>query len=79
MGNGNPAGRDYLKAFREIRQVPDRKNIRFYFIKNPPEVMTPKLVKDMTDSDLLEIHYFLIEYDDRDNDELEEGSYINLF
>ena len=41
--------------------------------------MTPKLVKDMTDSDWLEIHYFLIEYDDRDNDELEEWSYINLF
>lgn len=41
--------------------------------------MTPKLVKDMTDSDLLEIHYFLIEYDDRDNDELEEGPYINRF
>lgn len=41
--------------------------------------MTPKLVKDMTDSDLLEIHYFLIEDDDRDNDELEEGYYINRF
>lgn len=41
--------------------------------------MTPKLVKNMTDSDLLEIHYFLIEDDDRDNDELEEGPYINRF
>ena len=51
----------------------------FYFIKNPPEGMTPKLVKNMTDSDLLEIHYFLIEDDDRDNDELKEGFYINLF
>ena len=79
MRNWNPAGRDYLKALREIRQVPDRKNILFYFIKIPPEGMTPKLVKDMTDSDLLEIHYFLIEDDDRDNDELEEGPYINRF
>ena len=79
MGNGNPAGRDYLKAFREIRQLPDRKNILFYFIKNPPEGMTPKLVKDMTDSDLLDMHYFLIEDDELDEDELEEGFYIDLF
>ena len=55
MGNWNPAERDYLKAFREIRRVPDRKNILFYFIKNPPEGMTHNLVKDMTDSDLLDI------------------------
>ena len=41
--------------------------------------MTHKLVKDMTDSDWLDIHYFLIEDDDRNNDELEEGPYINLF
>ena len=78
MGNGNPAGRDYLKAFREIRQVPDRKNIRFYFIKNPPEGMTPKLVKDMTDSELLDMHYFLTEDDDLDDDGWEEGFYIDL-
>lgn len=78
MGNGNPAGRDYLKAFREIRQVPDRKNILFYFIKNPPEGMTPKLVKDMTDSDLLDMHYFMIEDDDLDDDEWEKGFYIDL-
>ena len=79
MGNGNPAGRDYLKAFREIRQVPDRKNSLFYFIKNPPEGMTPKLVKDMTDSDLLDMHYFLTEDDDLDDDGWEEGFYIDLF
>ena len=42
--------------------------LRQKYIKNPPEGMTPKLVKNMTDSDLLEIHYFLIEDDDRDND-----------
>ena len=79
MGNGNPAGRDYLKAFREIRQLPDRKNILFYFIKNPPEGMTPKLVRNMTDSDLLDMHYFLTEDDDLDDDGWEEGFYIDLF
>ena len=79
MGNGNPAGRDYLKAFREIRQVPDRKNILFYFIKNPPEGMTPKLVRSITDSDLLDMHYFLTEDDDLGDDEFEEGFYIEFF
>ena len=29
--------------------------------------MTPKLVKDMTDSDLLDMHYFLTEDDDLDD------------
>ena len=79
MGNWNPAGRDYLKALREIRQVPDRKNMLFYFIKNPPEGMTPKLVRNMTDSDLLDMHYFLTEDDDLDDDGWEEGFYIDLF
>ena len=79
MGNGNPAGRDYLKAFREIRQVPDRKNSLFYFIKNPPEGMTPKLVRNMTDSEVWDMHYFLTEDDDLDDDGWEEGFYIDLF
>ena len=48
-------------------------------IKNPPEGMTPKLVRGMTDSDLLDMHYFLIEDNDLDDDELEEGFYIDLF
>ncbi len=41
--------------------------------------MTPTLVKNMTDSDLLDMHYFLIEDDDLDDDEFEEGFYIDLF
>lgn len=35
--------------------------------------MTAKLVRNMTDSDLLDMHYFLTEDDDLDNDEFEEG------
>ena len=53
--------------------------LRQKYIKNPPEGMTPKLVKDMTDSDLLDMHYFLTEDDDFDDDEFEDGFYIDLF
>lgn len=55
------------KQLEELRQK---------YIINPPEGMTPKLVKGMTDSDLLDMHYFLIEDDDLDDDEFEEGFYI---
>ena len=48
-------------------------------VKNPPEGMTPKLVRNMTDSDLLDMHYFLTEDDDLEDDEFEEGFYIDLF
>ena len=51
--------------------------LRQKYIKNPPEGMTPKLVKDMTDSDLLDMHYFMIEDDDLDDDEWEKGFYID--
>ncbi|MFQ6865636.1 hypothetical protein [Blautia sp.] len=50
--------------------------LRQKYIKNPPEGMTSKLVRDMTDSDLLDMHYFLTEDDDLDGDEFEEGFYI---
>ena len=50
--------------------------LREQYIKNPPEGMTPELVRDMTDSDLLDMHYFMIEDDDLDDDEFEEGFYI---
>ena len=33
----------------------------------------------MSDSDLLDLHEFLTEDDDLDNDEFEEGFYIDLF
>lgn len=54
------------KLIEELRQT---------YIKNPPEGMTAKLVRNMTDSDLLDMHYFLIEDDDLDDDEFEEGFY----
>ena len=58
------------KSLEELRQK---------YINNPPEGMTPALVKNMTDSDLLDMHYFLTEEDDFDDDEFEEGFYIDLF
>lgn len=52
--------------------------LRQKYIQKPPEGMTAKLVKNMTDSDLLDMHYFLTEDDDFDDD-FEEGFYIDLF
>lgn len=53
--------------------------LRQKYILNPPEGMTAKLVRDMSDSDLLDMHEFLTEDDDLDDDEFEEGFYICLF
>ena len=58
------------KLIEELRQK---------YSKNPPEGMTSNLVKNMTDSDLLDMHYFLTEDDDLDDDEFEEGFYIDFF
>ncbi len=55
------------KALEELRQK---------YVDNPPEGMTARLVRDMTDSDLLDMHYFLTEEDEFDDDEFEEGFYI---
>ncbi len=72
----------YLSADREELTIMDSKaleELRNKYIKNPPEGMTAKLVKNMSDSDLLDMHYFLTEDDDWDGDEPEEGFYIDLF
>lgn len=49
--------------------------LREKYIKNPPEGMTAELVRGMTDSDLLDMHYFMTEDDDFVG-EFEEGFYI---
>ena len=45
--------------------------LRKKYMDNPPEGMTRELVRDMSDSDLLDMVYFLIEedYDDEYDDE----------
>lgn len=68
-----------LKTSTGWRRTMDSKfveELRQKYIKNPPEGMTAALVKNMTDSDLLDMHYFLTEDDDLDDDEFEEGFYI---
>lgn len=40
------------KAIEELREK---------YIKNPPEGITAQLVKNMSDPDLLDMHYFLTE------------------
>lgn len=48
--------------------------LRSKYIQNPPEGMTPEDVKHMSDSDLLDMDYFL---NDEDEDDFgEEGFYI---
>ena len=57
----------------------DKKQIeelRQNYIKNPPEGMTAKLVKNMTNDDLLDMHYFLIEDDDLNDNDFEDGFFI---
>lgn len=53
--------------------------LRQKYIQYPPDGMTAKLVRNMSESDLLDMHEFLTEDDDLDNDEFEEGFYIDLF
>lgn len=50
--------------------------LRQHYIQNPPEGMTAELVRDMTASDLLDMHFFLTEDDDLEEGEFEEGFYI---
>ena len=72
----------FLSADWEVQTIMDSKaleELRNKYIKNPPEGMTAKLVRSMSDSDLLDMHYFLTEDEDWDGDEPEEGFYIDLF
>ena len=51
------------------------KELRAQYIQNPPEGMTSEEVRDM--NDLLDMDYFLHEFDDMDDDDFgEEGFYI---
>ena len=54
---------------------PDLDKLREKYIKNPPEGMTSKDVRSMSDEDLLDMDYFLND-DDLDDDFGEEGFYL---
>lgn len=49
--------------------------LRQKWIKNPPESMTTERVKNIIDSNLLDMHYLLTGDDDFGGDEFEKGSY----
>lgn len=53
---------------------PDIEELRQKYIKNPPEGMTSKDIRQMSEDDLLDMDYFLHEFDDDDFDS--EGFYI---
>ena len=54
---------------------PDLEKLREKYIKNPPEGMTSKDVRSMSDEDLLDMDYFLND-DELDDDFREEGFYL---
>ena len=63
-----------IKAITEAELA---KELREQYIKNPPEGMTSDEVFDMSDEDLLDMEYFLHEFDNLDDDNFEEeGFYI---
>ncbi len=64
-------------TMKRITEAELAKELREQYIKNPPEGMTSDEVRDMSDDDLLDMDYFLHEFDDLDDDDFgEEGFYI---
>ena len=56
---------------------PDIEELRRKYIENPPEGMTSMDIRHMSEDDLLDMDYFLHEFDDLDDDDFgEEGFYI---
>ena len=54
---------------------PNIEELRKKYMANPPEGMTARDIQGMSDSDLLDMDYFLNE-DELDDDSGEEGFYI---
>lgn len=50
--------------------------LRLKYINTPPEGMTPKDIRRMSEEELLDMDYFLHEFDDDDDDWGSEGFYI---
>lgn len=50
--------------------------LRQKYANNPPEGMSRKDILRMSDSDLLDMDYFLHEFDDNDDDFSEEGFFL---
>ena len=64
-------------TMKRITEAELAKELRERYIKTPPEDMTADEIRDMSDDDLLDMDYFLHEFDDLDDDDFgEEGFYI---
>jgi hypothetical protein len=62
---------------KRITEAALAKELREHYILNPPEGMTSDEVREMDDDDLLDMDYFLHEFDDCEDDDFgEEGFYI---
>jgi len=62
---------------KRITEAELAKELRERYIQNPPEGMASEEVRHMSDDDLLDMDYFLHEFDDFEDDDFsEEGFYI---
>ena len=62
---------------KRITEAELAKELREQYMKTPPEDMTADEIRDMSDDDLLNMDYFLHEFDDLDDDDFgKEGFYI---
>lgn len=60
---------------KQITEAQLAAQLREQYLNNPPEGMTRRDIKHMSDSDLLDMDYFLHEFDD-DDEVGAEGFYI---
>lgn len=64
-------------TIKTITEAQLAKELREQYIQNPPEGMTSEEVRNISDDDLLDMDYFLHEFDDFEVDDLgEEGFYL---
>lgn len=66
---------DTILKKEENIMKPDIEQLRNKYIKNPPEGMTSKEIRRMSEEELLDMDYFLND-DELDDDFGEEGFYI---
>ena len=55
---------------------PDIEALRKKYMENPPEGMTSEDIRNISEDDLLDMDYFLNEYDPFDDLFVEEGLYM---
>ena len=64
-------------AIKRVTESGLAKKLREQYIKEPPENVTSDEVREMSDEDLMDMDYFLHEFDDFDDDDFdEEGFYL---